>query len=147
MIIVDQIRQLLEQDRNIRRVAEDIELTSELILLVRMIFADGELKPGELDQFKQICRVAFGIPEEDVPGVLKYLQEYGYETTTEDAASMFKNLSAERKKALLLHLLSVAKSDAELHEGEIDMIRRTAGILGISPSDLDSLSGRKSNGD
>ena len=137
MIIVDHIKELLEQDKSIRRVAEDIELTSELILLVRMIFADGELQPAELEQFKQICRVAFGIPEEDVPGVLKYLKEYGYETTAEDAASMFSKLGPERKKALLVHLLSIAKSDENLHHGEIDFLRRTAAILDIRPEDID----------
>ncbi|MEM9331710.1 MAG: TerB family tellurite resistance protein [Pseudomonadota bacterium] len=136
MIIVNQIRNWLEQDKTVRRVAEDIQLTSELILLVRMIFADGKLKPQELHDFKQICKIAFDIPEEDVPDVLKYLQEFGYETTTEDAAAMFQNLDIERKKALLVHMLSIAKSDKEIHQGEADLIRRTAALLGLNAEDF-----------
>lgn len=146
MFIVDQIKDWLEQDKSVKRVAEDLQLTSELILLVRMIFADGEMKPEELAHFKQICHVAFDIPEEDVPQVLKYLQEFGYETTTEDAAAMFESLDSERKKTLLLHMLSVAKADSNLHQGEIELIRKTAALLGLGPEDIDMISGRKSDG-
>ena len=139
MIIVDQIRGWLEKDKTVRRVAEDLELTSELVLLVRMIFADGELRPQELDDFKKICKIAFDIPEEDVPQVLKYLHEFGYETSISDAAAMFENLDMERKKALLLHMLSIAKSDQEVHAGEVDLMRRTADLLGMTVEDLDTL--------
>ena len=146
MLIVDRIKGWLEQDKNVRRVAEDIQLTSELILLVRMMFADGQLRPEELKHFKQICQVAFNIPEEDVPGVLKYLQEFGYETTSDDAAAMFENLEPGRKKTLLLHMLSVAKADHNLHQGEIDLIRKTAALLGMNAEDIDAISSRKSDG-
>lgn len=139
MIVVDQIKSWLEQDKSVRRVAEDIQLTSELILLVRMIFADGELKPQELHDFKQICKIAFDIPEEDVPEVLKYLQEFGYETTVDDAATMFQTMDKDRKKALMVHLLSIAKSDDEVHVNEADLIRRTATLLGVTAEDFASL--------
>ena len=52
MIVVDKIKGWLEQDKSVKRVAEDLQLTSELVLLVRMIFADGELRPEELKDFK-----------------------------------------------------------------------------------------------
>ncbi|MEM7215750.1 MAG: TerB family tellurite resistance protein [Pseudomonadota bacterium] len=136
MIVVDQIKNWLEQDKSVRRVAEDIQLTSELILLVRMIFADGELKPQELHDFKQICKIAFGIPEEDVADVLKYLREFGYETTAEDAAAMFQNLEPERKRTLLVHMLSIAKSDQEIHSQEAELIRKTASVLGVNAQDF-----------
>ncbi|MDJ0612276.1 MAG: TerB family tellurite resistance protein [Rhizobiaceae bacterium] len=136
MKILDGIRGLLEKDSSVKRVAEDLHLTSELILLVRMIFADGEMKPEELQNFKRICKIAFDIPENDVPEVVKYLQDYGYETTAGDAAAMFSSLDEERKKSLLLHLMSIAKADNVVHEGEVDMIRKVAEILGVSGEDL-----------
>ena len=143
MSIVDQIKGWLEKDKSVKRVAEDLQLTSELVLLVRMIFADGQLRPEELHDFKQICKIAFDIPEEDVPKVLKYLQEFGYETTPEDAAAMFKTLDMDRKKALLVHMLSIAKSDQDIHQGEADLIRNTASILGLSAEDFESLANQK----
>ena len=86
MGLIDQVRAWLEKDNSVKRVAEDLQLTSELILLVRMIFADGEMKPSELQIFKRICKIAFDISEQDVPKVIQYLQDFGYETTADDAA-------------------------------------------------------------
>ena len=139
MIIVDKIRQWLDSDKSVQMVADDIQLTSELILLVRMMFADGELKAEELNNFKRICKIAFNIPEEDVPQVVQYLQEISYETTAEDAAAMFDELDKERKRTLLLHMLSIAKSDNELHADEVDLIRKTASVLGLSSEDISQL--------
>ncbi|MEM7067275.1 MAG: TerB family tellurite resistance protein [Pseudomonadota bacterium] len=140
MSILDQIKGWLEKDKSVKRVAEDLQLTSELVLLVRMIFADGKLRPEELHDFKQICHIAFDIPEDDVPKVLKYLQEFGYETTPEDAASMFSSLDMQRKKSLLVHMLSIAKSDNKIHQDEAELIRKTAAILGLSAEDFAELS-------
>ena len=134
--VLEQIKAWIDKDKSIKKVAGDIQLTSELIILVRMMFADGELKPEELRNFKRICKIAFGIPEEDVPEVVKYLQDFGYETTAADAAAMFQELDIERKRTLLVHMLSIAKSDDELHDDEVELIRRTAGILGLSPEDM-----------
>jgi|OrbTmetagenome_3_1107373.scaffolds.fasta_scaffold152207_1 uncharacterized tellurite resistance protein B-like protein len=139
MIVVDRIRSWLDQDKSVRRVADDLQLTSELILLVRMMFADGKLLPEELENFKRICKIAFGIPEEDVPQVIEYLREFGYETTVDDAAVMFEQLDDDRKRSLLLHMMSIAKSDKEVHAEEVDLIRRTASILGLEAADLQRL--------
>ena len=130
------IREFLEGNKSVRKVAEDISLTSELILLLRMMLADGELRPEEMANFKRLCHTAFDIPEQDVPKALQYLKDYGYETTAADAAAMFSDLDPDRKRALLLHMLSIAKSDDELHGNEAELIRRTAEALGISAADL-----------
>jgi len=139
MIILDQIKGWLDKDKSVRRVAEDIQLTSELILLIRMMFADGQLKPEELSNFKRICKIAFDIPEDDVQNVIEYLREFGYETTVSDAAAMFEQLDDDRKRDLLVHMLSIAKSDNEVHEDEAEMIRKTAGILGLGAEDIEAL--------
>ena len=134
--ILDSLREFVDGNRSVRKVADDIELTSELILLVRMMFADGELRPEEIRNFKRICTTAFDIPENDVPQVLQYLKDYGYETTAADAAAMFSGLPMERKRALLVHMLSIAKADDEVHGGEAELIRRTADNLGLTSEDI-----------
>lgn len=135
-ILVDAVRKYFDQDKSVRRVAEDVELTAELILLIRLMFADGRLAKRELANFKRICQTAFDIPEEDVADVIVFLKETGYETTAVEAAEMFKGLELERRRALLVHMLSIAKSDDELHTDEIDLIRRTAELLGLSTEEL-----------
>lgn len=137
--ILQSIREFVEGNQSVRRVADDIELTSELILLVRMMFADGELREEEFNNFARICETAFGIPHDDVPEVLRYLREFGYETKAVNAAAIFSDLSVARKRSLLIHMLSVAKSDNELHDHEAELLRRTAAILGLTPADIVAL--------
>ncbi|GIL02907.1 MAG: hypothetical protein BroJett030_28060 [Alphaproteobacteria bacterium] len=134
--ILGTIREFVEGNKSVRRVADDIELTSELILLVRMMFADGELKREELANFTRLCETAFAIPPHDVAKVLRYLKDFGYEIKAENAAALFADLSVARKRALLVHMLSIAKSDNELHHDEAELIRRTAVILGLTPADI-----------
>ncbi len=137
--IVEAVRSYFDADKSVRKVADDVELTAELILLIRMMFADGRLAKRELINFKRICKNAFDIPEEDVADVIEYLKETGYETTAEEAAAMFAGLDPERQRGLLVHMLSIAKSDDELHADEISLIRRTAQVLGMNADDLAKL--------
>jgi len=53
--ILDTIRAVIAREKSVQRVAEDEFLTAELILLVRMMFADGKMKPEEIEKFKLIC--------------------------------------------------------------------------------------------
>jgi len=139
MIVIDKIKGWIDTDKSVRKVAEDLQLTSELILLVRMMFADGSLKPEELENFKRICKIAFDIPQEDVPKVIEYLQDFGYETSIDDAVAMFEGMEWERKKTLLVHMLSIAKSDNEVHSDEAELIRRTSALLGLNAEDIAKL--------
>ena len=137
--LIEAVREYFDQDKTVRKVADSVELTAELILLIRMMFADGRLAKREIANFKRICQTAFDIPQEDVVDVIVYLKETGYETTVEEAATMFQELDQERRRALLVHMLSIAKSDDELHTDEIEMIRRTANVLGLNAEDLAKL--------
>lgn len=134
--IIDSISRILGGNPSARRVADDLQLTSELILLVRMMFADGTLKDVEMAVFKKMCKEVFGLDETDIPGILEYLKDFGYETTAWDAASMFKDHSLERKKTLLLHLLKIAKSDDHIDTSEVALIQKIAGILELSPEEI-----------
>ncbi len=143
---LDKFSRFLGGNPSLTKVADDLQLTSELILLVRMMFADGELKPEEMAMFKRLCKEAFGLKEEDIPGILEYLKEFGYETTAWDAAQMFKERSTDRKKELLVHLLNVAKADNNLDISEIELIRKTAAVLGLSAKDIASTRGASKTG-
>lgn len=133
--IIDRLNRLLGGNPSVQRVADDLQLTSELILLVRMMFADGELKEAELEVFKRIC-AGFGLAERDVPEILKYLRDFGYETSAFDAASMFRELDDSRKQELLVALLQMAKADSHLDKSEEELIRKTAAILDLSAADI-----------
>lgn len=135
MAFLDSIKSLLKQESSVTRVADDQLLTAELILLVRMMFADGELKADELEKFKEICATRCGIPAEDIPDVVKFLAEFGYETTAEHAAGMFKEMDVEEKRAILRRMVQIAHSDNELDPQESRLIQKTADSLGLTMMD------------
>ncbi len=136
MNILDTFKQYLANNRSVKMVADDSELTAELILLVRMMFIDGKLKTEERAFLQKLCEAAYGIGPDEFPAVLKFLSEFGYETSSENAASIFVDLPDERKRNLLLHMFSVAKSDNVIHPAEVELIRKTASMLNVTSADL-----------
>jgi uncharacterized tellurite resistance protein B-like protein len=134
--LIQSISRMLGGKPSVRVVAEDLQLTSELILLVRMMFADGEMRPEELQAFKRLCVETFGLDERDIPQILQYLKDFGYETSSFDAAAMFKDRPIEQKRTLLVNLLKMAKADNHLDMSEEELIRRTASVLGLTSADL-----------
>ncbi len=126
----------LDEGDGVQIVANDLQLTAELMLLIRVMFADGKLLPEEMTSFKKICATAFDIPEGEMPRVLDYLNEIGYETSVADAAQEFADMDMERKRALLLHMYTVAKADNNIVPSEMRIIKRTAEVLGIKAEDL-----------
>ena len=138
MRILDYLREKLPEKSSVQMVADDPHMAAEILLLVRMMFADGELVGEELNFFKYVCQSVFKIPDQDVPEVIKFLKAYGYETSGEQAASEFQSMPYDRKRLLLRQMILMAKADQILHEGELDLIARTAEVLGISPEDFKS---------
>jgi uncharacterized tellurite resistance protein B-like protein len=134
--VLAQIRSLFEGDPGVRKVADDPVLSAELLLLFRMILADGTVSDSELAMFRRICQDAFGISEESLDGVVEYLNDFGYETSGAQALALFSELDLERRKLLARHMADIAKADSELAENEVRLLRRTLDILGISPVDL-----------
>lgn len=136
MRVLDAIADMLSSRSRVQIVADDPHLASELLLLIRMMFADGELKEGELEYFRQLCSGTFDIPEEEISGVIRFLKQTGYETTGEQAASTFLDMPEERRFRLINHLLSMARADAVLHESEVELIARVAGVFGYTPAEV-----------
>lgn len=136
MRILDSISDMLKSRSTVQMVANDPQLSAEILLLVRVMFADGELSPVELELFKEICEAEFSIPADDVPDVLQFLRDFGYETSGEQAAEMFADMDDERRRVLMVHVLKMARIDAILHTDEIDLIARVAKVLGYSPEQI-----------
>ncbi len=125
------IKDMIAREKAVRMVADDPVLTAELILLFRVVLADGEVSEKELAMFKEICASAFGIPAEAVEGVGEYLGDISYETTSQQAASVFADMGAERKQLLVEHMLQIAGADHRTSSKELDLIRAVASKLGF----------------
>ena len=127
---------MFEGDPGVRKVADDPALSAELLLLFRMILADGEVSESELATFRRICRDAFGIGEDSIDGVVEFLNDFGYETSGQQALALFRELDVERRKLLARHMADIAKADSRLAEKEVRLLRRTLEVLGLSPVDV-----------
>jgi uncharacterized tellurite resistance protein B-like protein len=133
--LLAQLRELFEGDPGVRKVADDPILSAELLLLFRMILADGQVTDSEMAVFKRICRDSFGIGEDSIEGIVEYLNDFGYETNGAQAIEMFRELDVERRRQLARHMAEIAKADSQLAENEVRLLRRTLDLLGISPVD------------
>lgn len=133
---LDHIRNMFEGDLGVRKVADDPVLSAELLMLFRMILADGSVSDSEMETFRRICRDAFGIPESSVDAVIEYLNEAGYETTGAQAIALFRDLPVERRRVLAGHMVEIAKADASLAANEIRLLKRTLEVLDVDPADV-----------
>ncbi|MET0598994.1 MAG: TerB family tellurite resistance protein [Mesorhizobium sp.] len=133
--VLAKVRMMIEGDPGIRKVADDPVLSAELLLLFRMILADGKVDDSEMVAFRRICRESFGIEEDSVDGVVDYLNDFGYETTGIQAVELFRDLSAERRVALARHMAEIARADTELSVQEVRLLKRTLELLGLDPGE------------
>ncbi len=126
---------IFEGDPGVRLVADDPALSAELLLLFRMILADGEVSENEMDAFRRICRDAFAIPEDSIDAVIDYLLDVGYETTGRQAIEVFQGFDIDRRRALARHMATIAKADHGLKDREVRLLKRTLDMLGLTPED------------
>lgn len=133
--LIAQLKLLFDGDPGVRKVADDPTMTAELLLLFRMILADGTVTERELNTFRRICSETFGIGEASFRGVLRYLQDFGYETTAPQALEMFRALPLDRRKQLVRHLAEIAKADKELNRQEVKLLKRTLEFLDVDARD------------
>jgi uncharacterized tellurite resistance protein B-like protein len=133
---VERLRVLFEGNPAVKRVADDPTLSAELMLLLRMVLADGEVDAAEMVMFKQICANVFGIEGEALKEVTEYLQDFGYEITTSKALALFAAQPMERRVGLARHMAEIASADQDFSRKEAELLKRTMTLLGISQTDI-----------
>lgn len=132
--ILKSVREFFEGNPSVRKVAGDPALTAELLLLFRMILADGEVTDAEMATLRRICAESFGIGEDDIDEVTQYLHDFGYETTGRQAIEIFQEMERERRVELMKHMIDMARADAHLNQQEVKLVKRVAAMLDLAPS-------------
>ncbi|MDF1607627.1 TerB family tellurite resistance protein [Hoeflea sp. YIM 152468] len=128
----ERVRAFLDLNTSMDKVANDRMLTAELLLLVRMSFANKAVDPAEADAFAAICTRLLGLNGDELTDILKYLNDFGYETTDAQAADMLAGLDEARKRQILDHMAMVAKADGEVDPRERRLLEATARRLGFA---------------
>lgn len=134
--IFERITAFLSKKSAVQRVAEDPALAAELLLLLHVVFADGDRHPAEIETFKEIVSKNFGIERDELPEVTEYLKDFAYETTTTQAATMLAEMAPERRLSILSNLMKIACADNRIDQSETVMIQRIAKVLGVTAQEL-----------
>lgn len=131
--LLAKLRELIQGNASVRKVANDPALMAELLLLFRMVLADGEVRERELRAIRRIAAENFGIEGDDLEQVLRHLQAFGYEITPVQAIAVFREFSRERRLLLAQHMAELAKADEELSHYEVRLLARVVEMLDLDP--------------
>lgn len=134
--LFSRIGELFDGDPAVRKVADDPALSAEILLLFRMVLADGEVAEAELTTLKRICAESFGIGEDSFGRVVSYLQDVGYETSVAQALATFRGYPHARRVLLARHMVEIAKADDTLSGQEMRLIARAVEVLQLAPKDV-----------
>jgi uncharacterized tellurite resistance protein B-like protein len=129
--LLKSLKSFFNGNASVRKVANDPALSAELLLLFRVMLADGRVQDEEQAAFERICQTAFGIEADDIGEVTDYLRHHGYETTGRQAIEMFVDVPPERRLALVEHMRDIANSDAQFLPSERVLIDKVAEMLGV----------------
>lgn len=130
------LKHLFQSDNPVERVVQDAAKSAEILLLTRLVLADGVASEPEMAALKRICAEAFGLIGKDFDETIAYLEDFGYETSGAQATAIFRELPEDRRRALIGHLIAVAKADHVIDKHEVRLIARAGEILGIDPREL-----------
>jgi len=119
----------------LKNVAEDRAMVAELLMLFRMILADGEVGEAELAVLRRICREAFDVEEAAFPGLMHVVEEMGG-TKGLQTVRVFRSFDHPRRVALARRMLAIAQADEELSRREERFAVRLFDILDLEPADL-----------
>ena len=64
------------RDHGLKNVAEDRAIVAELLLLLRLILTDGEVRDAELAMLQRICRESLDVEEAALPGLMYVVQRW-----------------------------------------------------------------------
>lgn len=112
---------------------------SLLVLIACIVKADGNAKRSELELVRKILVANFGAAEaDDAMSILDRLLSQNI-NETEVARQIDRNMNYSSKLELLHILFQIAYADGEVNSQELSLLRRIAGIFGISSIDFDAI--------
>jgi len=116
------------------RLAEDPVALAEILLLFRMVLADGIVQPAQLTAFERICEQHFGVNRRDMAELHALLDSPMARSCDARAFTLLDQLDTEARTTLLEDMMRIARASSTSHDGEDRLIRRTAELLGLKPA-------------
>jgi uncharacterized tellurite resistance protein B-like protein len=119
----------------LKNAADDPAMVAELLMLFRMILADGEVREVELATFRRICKEAFDISEASFPALMDFVDRMGGASELQTVRA-FRGFDYARRVALARRMVAIAQADEVLNRQEERFLVRVLDILDLEPADL-----------
>lgn len=124
---------LSNSDDDIIDFKPDDTRTAIAVLYYRVIVVDGRIRSEELAHFRKVLSETLQVTEDEL--LLfedKVLDLVKSETSLTPFTNTVRKLPIEKRREILQHMEQISLSDRELHEFEINLVARTAEMLGIT---------------
>lgn len=124
-----------------RRLASTLDrqpvAVAQILLLFRMILAEGVIRDNEIAAFEAICREHFGVAPDEMPALHSYLERRQRLSDAEARERLLTSMTmAERRDLIgMMGRIAGARAGAAMNgSSRIDsqFIRETAASLGVS---------------
>ena len=102
------------------------------VLYYRVIMVDGRVRPQELDRYRQILSDTLSVSEDELELFEEeVLDQAKGEMSLFPFTSIIRRMPLKKRREILKHMQQISLSDFELHEFEINLVERTAELLGL----------------
>jgi uncharacterized tellurite resistance protein B-like protein len=125
-----------EGEPGLKIAAGDPAMTAELLMLFRLILADGEAGERELATLRRICRDSFEIEEAAFPAMMDFVERMEGGTRGPRLVAVFRGFDRPRRIALARRMMAVALADGELRRHQDRLLVRVLDILDLTPADI-----------
>ncbi|WP_417433920.1 TerB family tellurite resistance protein [Hoeflea sp.] len=115
------------------QLSENPVAMAEILLLFRMVLADGIVQPSQLTAFERICEQHFGISPRDMPELHALLDSPKARSCEAEAFTLLGQLDTGARTTLLEAMVRIADANAVRDERDDKLIRRIAHLLGLEP--------------
>jgi uncharacterized tellurite resistance protein B-like protein len=117
----------------VAELARDPVALAEVLLLFRMVLADGVVRASQLSAFERVCQRQFGVKPAEMPQLHALLDSPEGRSSDAEAFALIRRLDRAKRTALLGEMMRIARANAEIDAAEDKLIRRMADLLGLDP--------------
>jgi uncharacterized tellurite resistance protein B-like protein len=119
--------------------------TTVAALLFKVMPIDGEIHASERLRLNRILSDEFSIDEDEVNDLVReaHARVSGASDLSELFAILKDTLSNKDKRTLISHMWEMVLADGKLHEYELLLMDRVAGLLGVDSSEVSALMKRQ----
>jgi|SRR5690606_20122647 len=119
-----------------RGLTDSPEVIAELLVLLRMVLADGEMRPRQSEILRRIAAARFGLGGADGNAFMQSMREFGQVVGAGQTTVFFRGLDIERRRLLARRLTDLMEQDRELKGREARFRARLLALLDLTPDDL-----------